>query len=322
MAGPARGVNASAPRAATIVDVARVAGVSRQTVTRALHDMPGINAGTRERVLAAARELNYHPSRFGRGLVKPAGRTLGLLVGDLTNPYYGELASTVLRLAAERGWNVVMAEPGSLSDLAGATDAVVGFTGSSIEVPRAGAPNLPVVEIDPPHDHPGHGRVEFERAQASRDAVSHLLARGVRRPVVLDLLGPEGCSRRGRAFVEAFRDAGVEPAVADRASSWADLAGDRPGAGPDAVVAFNDLEGFRVLRDLRTAGLRVPQDVRVVGVDGLALGEFVAPRLSTLTIDLTEVARAALDLVVELSGPRSGEAVRVVPHRFVARDST
>ncbi|WP_432562931.1 LacI family DNA-binding transcriptional regulator [Kineococcus sp. SYSU DK003] len=302
-------------RAATIVDVARVAGVSRQTVTRALHDMPGINAGTRERVLAAARELNYHPSRFGRGLVKPAARTLGLLVGDLTNPYYAELASTVLRLAAERGWNVVMAEPGSIADLAGGTDAVIGFTGLALERPNAGAPNLPVVEIDPPRVSPGHGRVEFERATATRQTVAHLRERGVSRPVVLDL---PGRSARGRAFVDAFRDAGVDPVVADSALSWAELRS----AGPDALIAFNDLNGFRLLRELAEAGVAVPDEVKVVGVDGLAVGEFVTPRLSTLAIDLGEVARAALDLVVELSDGSAGDLVRVVPHRFLARDST
>ncbi|PRY11824.1 LacI family DNA-binding transcriptional regulator [Kineococcus rhizosphaerae] len=302
-------------RPATIVDVARVAGVSRQTVTRAMHDMAGISPATRDRVLAAARELNYHPSRFGRGLVKPAARTLGLLVGDLTNPYYAELASTVLRLAGERGWNVVMAEPGSVADLTGGADAVIGFTGLALDPPATGAPNLPVVEIDPPRVQPGHGRVEFERATATRDAVRHLLSRGVRRPVVLDRAGT---SARGRAFAEAFRAEGVEPVPADRELGWPDLAG----AAPDALVAFNDLDGFRLLRDLASAGVAVPGEVKVVGVDGLAVGEFVTPRLSTLAIDLTEVAGAALDLVVELSQGRSEAAVRVVAHRFVARDST
>ncbi|WP_432511783.1 LacI family DNA-binding transcriptional regulator [Kineococcus sp. SYSU DK001] len=306
-------------RAATIVDVARAAGVSRQTVTRAVHDMAGISPATRARVLAAARDLNYHPSRFGRGLVKPAARTLGLLVGDLTNPYYAELASTVLRLAAGRGWNVVMAEPGSAADLAGGADAVVAFTGVAFDPPSPAAPNLPVVEIDPPRTHPGHGRVEFEREGATREAVRHLLGRGVRRPVVLDLLGS---TSRGRAFVEAFRAQGVDPFVADRGAGWDDV---RPHA-PDAVVAFNDLDGFRLLRDLARAGVAVPGQVRVVGVDGLGVGEFVTPRLSTLAIDLAEVARSALDLVVELRGDRSTDRgtdpVRVVAHRFVARDST
>jgi len=302
-------------RAATIVDVARAAGVSRQTVTRAMHDMPGINPQTRERVLAAARDLNYHPSRFGRGLVKPAAKTLGLLVGDLTNPYYAELASTVLRLAAERGWNVVMGEADSAPDLAGGSDALIGFTGLALDSPTTGAPNLPVVEIDPPREHPGHGRIEFERATATREAVEHLRAAGVRRPIVLDRLGP---SPRGQAFIDAFLDAGLEPLVRDRTTPWSELAADRP----DALVAFNDLDAFGLLNDLRAGGLKVPDDVRVVGVDGLAVGEFVTPRLSTLAIDLAEVARTALDLVVELSQGSTTDLVRVIPHRFLARDST
>ncbi|WP_432541368.1 LacI family DNA-binding transcriptional regulator [Kineococcus sp. SYSU DK002] len=302
-------------RAATIVDVARAAGVSRQTVTRAVHDMAGISPATRARVLAAARDLNYHPSRFGRGLVKPAARTLGLLVGDLTNPYYAELASTVLRLAADRGWNVVMAEPGSADGLAGGADAVVAFTGLPLDPPSPAAPNLPVVEIDPPRTRPGHGRVEFERDRATGEAVRHLLERGARRPVVLDR---EGSTSRGRAFVAAFRAQGVEPVVAGRESGWEDL---RRHA-PDAVVAFNDLDGFRLLRDLARAGVAVPGEVRVVGVDGLGVGEYVTPRLSTLAIDLAEVARSALDLVAELSERRVEDPVRVVAHRFLAREST
>ncbi|WP_380170015.1 LacI family DNA-binding transcriptional regulator [Kineococcus sp. DHX-1] len=303
------------PARATIVDVARAAGVSRQTVTRAVNDMPGINPVTRERVLAAVRELNYHPSRFGRGLVKPSARTLGLVVGDLTNPYYADLAATVLRLAAERGWNVVMAEPGSVADLVGAADAVVGFTGLALEPPGAGAPNLPVVEIDPPRVHPGHGRIEFERRTATRDAVRHLLERGTRRPVVLDTASR---SSRGRTFLEAFGEEGVDAVVADRDTPWPELAP----LDPDALVAFNDLDGFRLLRELEAHGTGVPGDVRVVGVDGLALGDFVTPRLSTLAIDLAEVGRAALDLVVELSGGPAANLTRVVPHRFVVRDST
>nr|WP_281373301.1 substrate-binding domain-containing protein [Kineococcus aurantiacus] len=208
-----------------------------------------------------------------------------------------------------------MAEPGSVADLVGGADAVVGFTGLALDRPGPGAPNLPVVEIDPPRVQPGHGRVELERATATGDAVRHLLGRGVRRPVVMDL---PGSTSRGRAFTAAFRAAGVEPVAAPREAGWADLRD----LDPDALVAFNDLDGFRLLRDLARDGVGVPERVKVVGVDGLAVGEFVTPRLSTLAIDLAEVARAALDLVVELSERRAGDPVRVVPHRFVARDST
>ncbi|MGI4893514.1 MAG: LacI family DNA-binding transcriptional regulator [Janthinobacterium lividum] len=308
------------PRPATIVDVARAAGVSRQTVTRALHDMTGINPATRERVLSAARDLHYHPSRFGRGLVKPSTRTLGLLVGDLANPYYAELASTVLGLAGEQGWNVVMAEPANSDDLVAGVDAVVSFTGLQFTVAAAGAPNLPVVEIDPPAVHPDRGRVVLDRGPATEAAVHHLVQRGTRRPVVLDTAEPVGSSSRAAAFVDAFRRAGVEPRTAPSRTPWRELAPGRP----DAVLAYNDLEGFGVLRDLRAAGVGVPEEVRVMGVDGLAVGAYVTPRLSTLATDLSEVAGAALGLVLGLAEGRvrAADAVATIVQRFVAGDST
>ena len=97
-------------RRSTIIDVAQRAGVSRQTVTRAVNDMPGISAATRERVLRAAQELNYRPSRFGRGLVEQGPTTLGVLIKDLSNSFFAELGAAVVRRSARHGWNVVLAE--------------------------------------------------------------------------------------------------------------------------------------------------------------------------------------------------------------------
>lgn len=312
-------------RPATIVDVARVAGVSRQTVTRAVNDMPGISTATRERVLAAARELHYHPSRFGRGLVKPSGRTLGLLVADLTNPYYPELAATVLRMAGEAGWDVVLAEPSTsgAGDFAAGVDAVLSFTGRPFVGPAAGAPNLPVVDVDAPEPSPGHGHVTLDMAPAVEDAVAHLTARGVRRPVVLDRPGRATPSARAELFTTAFARRGTSAVVVahDVAAPWTATT---PTA--DAVVAFNDLVAFGVLRELRLAGVEVPGQVRVLGIDGLSVGRYVTPRLSTLALDMTEVARTALDLVLGIAdgrtAPGTPDASRRVVHRFVAAETT
>ena len=93
---------------ATILDVAAAAGVSRQTVTRAMNDMPGISASTRERVQRLAAELGYSPSRFAKGLVQGARTSLGLAIPDLTNPYFPAFASSVVEEATQRGWNVVV----------------------------------------------------------------------------------------------------------------------------------------------------------------------------------------------------------------------
>src|SRR5699024_1704759 len=94
----------------TITDVAAAAGVSRQTVTRAMNDMAEIAPATRTRVLQVARELRYRPSRVGREMVRGQRRTIGLMVHSLVNPYFPELASATVGAAARRGWNVVLAD--------------------------------------------------------------------------------------------------------------------------------------------------------------------------------------------------------------------
>ncbi|WP_205708558.1 substrate-binding domain-containing protein [Kineococcus siccus] len=323
------------PRPATIKDVAAAAGVSRQTVTRAVNAMPGINDATRERVLAAARELGYRPSRFGRGLVVPPTRTLGLLVEDLTNPYYPELASAVLRLAAQAGWNVVLAERAWAADAAPAerfgaeVDAVVNFTARPVPGRSDGLAELPLVEIDPENRESAQGRVDLDMSAAVVAAVAHLHERGVRRPVVLDL--PHG-STRAAAFVAAFADRGTSARRAPTATT--DLAGGlataervlREVPDVDALVAFNDVTGFGVLRALRLAGVDVPGRVRVLGIDGLAIGSFVTPRLTTLALDVPLVARTALEVVLALHAgtlaPGEPGTHRRIPYRLDVGEST
>ncbi len=342
MAGPAgltvpgRLPGSAAARAVTIHDVARAAGVSRQTVTRAVNRMPGISESTRERVLEQARRLGYRPSRYGRDLVRRSSRTLGLLVGDLANPYYPELASAVLKRAARAGWHVVLAEhgggpPGALEAFAARVDAAIAFTGSSFPEDVTGAAPLPLVEIDPQEVRGGRGRVELDMRAAVADAVEHLLERGTDRPVLLDL--GQSPSRRGRLFLDAFAARGV-PLARERVAA-ADLAGGEEGCRaalerrqrPDAVVAFNDVTALGALRALRRAGADVPGEVRVVGVDGLGIGAYVAPRLTTLALDVDAAAREALDLVLALhaSPPEPGapaELRRTVAHRLVVGEST
>src|SRR5689334_5904010 len=96
------------PRRVTIHDVARSAGVSRQTVSRALNGKDEIERSTKQRVLDAARELGYRPSRFARGLVRQDTTTIGLVIPDLRNPFFTEVAASALEAARARGWHVVV----------------------------------------------------------------------------------------------------------------------------------------------------------------------------------------------------------------------
>ena len=325
-------------RPATINDVAAVAGVSRQTVTRAMNAMPGISADTRERVLAAARELSYRPSRFGRGLVKADHRMLGLVLDDLRNPFYPQLASAVTGAAAAAGWNVVLTDMTHatdretlLSDLSRQVDAVIGYLRLDPETQGRLFAGVPVVEIDPTRRQPTHGAVTFDLRPAMRDLVRHLAGQGVRRPLMVDQAQPGRPSGRARIFVAELDRRGLacDHVSISTGSTDGDLAaiGAALDAHPEAdvVLVYNDLLALGVLGALRDRGRRVPAEVQVVGIDGLSIGELVVPRLTTLALDMTEVGRLATELMlgmrageIPLSGPGARRKVR---HRLLLRDS-
>lgn len=339
MAGPPRltdPVPAPGGRA-TIIDVAAAAGVSRQTVTRAVNGMSGISAATKQRVLEAAERLDYRPSRFGRGLVTGGDHQLGLVVNDLRNPYTPQLASAVFRLAAEQGWNVMLADVDLASDadrmvqaLGSQTDVVIGYLGSRRERWNDLLGTVPMVELDPSTDPPT-AAVWIDPADAIEELADHLVATGVRHPVVLDNSSPERTSVRGVLMMEALRRRGYLPELVHASHGTAECGAEETTRilqrrrREDAILAFNDVMALGVLQACRRGGVDVPGDVRVVGVDGLPLGGLVSPTLTTLAVDLDAVAREALGLALGmLAGelPRHGDAVqRTVRHRLLLRES-
>lgn len=322
-------------RRATIIDVAERAGVSRQTVSRAMNDLPGISAGTREKVLEAAKELNYRPSRFGRGLVEQGPITLGLVVEDLSNSYFAELGAAVVRACAPHGWNVVLAEAMNApnpqrvaGDLARRVDALVGYGVLTGDIRGQGG--MPVVQLDgrPAHLEAG-GVVELVREEAMADLAAHLGRAGARRPVVLDLIGGLGRARSqalAAALSPLVGEGEVPVREVDAKEGHREFLEEVLADGVDTIVAFNDELAVRLLRALRALGVPVPGRLRLVGVDGLEIGSLVTPELTTLSIDIEAVARETVALVAGMldgSVPLTGEgAHRVVSYHLEVRAST
>ena len=302
-------------RRAGILDVAARAGVSRQTVTRAMNDMPGINAATKHRVLEAARELHYRPNRLGRGLVKQQmAPALGLVVVDLMNGFWAELASCVLDEAAERGWTVLIAEAShdvraAVEQLLDHVDAVFGL----IELPEDDLidtfGSIPLLLLDdgsPSNDRPG---IRLDFSEAMDAAVTHLAERGRRRIAMLDWSRTREISARAARFSEAAERAGLEPLVLHGEATrepvvetgriaartalqrWPDL---------DAFVCFNDAVAVGAMKHAQADGLEIPRDISVIGVDGSAIGLIVTPELTTLRFDLRDLARTATSAVVDM----------------------
>ena len=325
-------------RRVTIHDVADRANVSRQTVTRAMNDMAGISSETRQRVLDAARSLGYRPSRFGRGLVRHDHHTLGLVISNLLNPYYPEFASAVVARAAERGWTVVLLDCSSAEDertminrMADQVDALIGYIHLSRSELDRTMPGVPVVWIDAGTKAENPNGVLFDLRPGLESIADHLLSAGVHRPVMLDIGSADGPSDRAREFVRSMAVRGVDVPVVradgDQLEHSIETTSKIIDTMPktDAILCFNDIMAFGALKALRARGREVPVDVRVIGIDGLAAGTYVTPQLTSLAVDMTEVAAMAVDIALgRLDGTvpsGSRRARRKIRHRLLVRES-
>ncbi|MFE6173803.1 LacI family DNA-binding transcriptional regulator [Streptomyces sp. NPDC056464] len=322
-------------RRATIHDVAKLAGVSRQTVSRAVNDKGEIDPGTKERVLEAARLLDYRPSRFARGLVRKGTVTTGLVIPDLMNPFFPEVAAGVLEAAEQRGWQVVVwdsrtdeaREREALDVLSHQADAVVGYFKNPDDVLARHLGGVPLVLLERGPERTRFAAVGIDAAAGIERGMAHLVRAGHRRIGMLD--GVHGPAPRRHAFLAQARRHGLpvdegwvamcpEHSVAGGEKGMERLLDARPEI--TAVFGFNDLIAVGAMRAAGRRGRTVPGDLAVLGFDGLSLGELVQPALTTLHIDKRKLGRLAVEQVARLRAgeePIGGADAWVVPELVV-----
>ncbi|ACZ29411.1 transcriptional regulator, LacI family [Xylanimonas cellulosilytica DSM 15894] len=316
----------------TVRDVARAAGVSISTVSRALSAPEMVAAPTRDRVAAIAAELGYQPNRAAAGL--RAGRTgaLGLLVPDLANPYFAAVAKGVAERAREHGLGVFVVDSDEdpavevevLRSLAHQTDGVILASPRAVEADREAVGAKPVVVVN----QDGPLAVVTDVAAGVRLALEHLRGLGHRRIAYVGGPATSWSDARRRA---ALGDADVvalgphHPTVAGGAAA-ADAV---VASGATAAITFNDVVAVGLVRAVRERGLRVPEDLSVVGCDDTFLAALVTPALTSIGTDLREVGRSATELLVGrlTAAPGSGPddaapATITLPGTLTVRDST
>lgn len=293
----------------TINDVAEAAGVSRQTVSRALNDKGEIDGSTKQRVLDAARELGYRPSRFARGLVRQDTTTIGLVIPDLLNPFFTEVAAGALEAARARGWHVIVydtadsidEERGTLAVVVSQVDAVVGYFSLAEAELDAHLSGMPAVLIGREHQTPRFSSIRIDGSTGVREAVDHLVARGHRRIGMLDHAARAEASVRRGWFADAMSAHGLSADAVGNAVQSVDGGTEALisllAKHPDltAVFTFNDIIAIGALRAARRLGRSVPKDLAVVGFDGLQLGTVVDPALTSVALDTRRVGALAIE---------------------------
>lgn len=344
--------NTGRSRPPTMADVAQVAGVSHQTVSRVLSNHPNVRESTRADVQRAIERLGYRRNSSARALVTRRTLTLGVVA---CNPTLFGPSSTLFGLeeaAREEGYMVsaVTLRRYSASALREAIDHLSdwGVEGIVVIVPHRDAVSalselklpFPVVTVEGGHDLPIPG-VSVDQRLGARLATGHLLAAGHR--TVWHVAGPpgwleaEGRTDGWRATLEEAGAEVPEPLTGD----WTPLSGYRAGQelagrvaaraarggapGLSAVFVANDQMALGVLRALREAGLLVPDQVAIAGFDDIPEAEFFAPPLTTVRQDFASVGQASIGLLVSRlgAGTTTGDDERVViePRLIVRRSS-
>jgi len=327
----------------SIADVAARAGVSPTTVSHALSGKRKVSDTVRERVLAAMAELGYVPSRTAQNLAIGRTRILGLVVPDISNSFFAELANGVERAAMDKGYNVILCTTGfdharELLYLemvrSRAVDGVIyaaGSTPSTSELSRV-LGDVPLVLVD--EEIPGARASAFvsDNAEGGRLVARYLLGLGHRRAVVLAGNEDLASSRqRVDGFTEAwtagggelpltamggFTDEGGHTAVEPYLESL--RRGDLT-----AVFAANDLMALGVLDALHAAEVDCPTEVSVVGFDDIAPARYTRPRLTTVRQEVAALGAAAATALMEALDSTGGKshARHVLPVKLVVRES-
>jgi LacI family transcriptional regulator len=327
-----------------LADVARLAGTSKATASRALKDDPRIGETTRAAVRAAAHKLGYVPNAAARSLRARRTHILGLLLDDLADPVHGKVAAGFEEAAAARGYAVFMMtglhdperERRALTVLAEHRAdgvAVASCVSDPAEVFRR-FPQERVVFVQPDYPALADGAEPASRGVLRSDdevgfavAIDHLVERGYRR---IAYVGPGSGSSdalRHAAASDALERHRLGPlgSIATGQHGWRDaspIAEQLAAEPPEAVICYDDKLALSVLDALRSTRLQVPGDLALVGFDGIPAARQSRPRLTTIEVPSIAIGRRAVEMLLGAAKDSEPAPSQVVPVSLVLGEST
>jgi DNA-binding LacI/PurR family transcriptional regulator len=326
-----------------IAEIARRANVSTATVSRTLNQSGPVKAATARKVWRAVTELNYYPNSHARALVSGRSRMIGLIVSDITNPFFPELIRSFEELASQQHYDLMLTSTDYQTSrmtaclrrmLERKVDGVAMMTsemdlGLIKELSRRG---VPLVFMDVGQVGPRMSHVAIDYGNGVRQAVEHLIGLGHRH--IAFISGPldlHSARTRRQAFLEGMRAHGLKPerkliregthtAEGGRKAMAALL---RLSKLPTAVVASNDWTAIGALHAIHATSLRVPEDISLVGFDDIPLVSYTNPPLTSVRMSAADVGTMAFQALFDLiRGERAeGDVYQVAP-KLVVRDST
>ena len=333
------------PGAVSIRDVARRAGVSIATVSRAVNRIPTVDPALAERVWRAIEEVGYLPNTQARALVSGRSRTLGLIVSEITNPFFPELIQEFENLAVAQGYEVFVGSTNYSPErteslirrmLQRNVDGVAVMTFGIEEelVRKLVEREFPLVFVDAGPDLPNIRVLKVNYGEGIRQAVQHLAALGHRN--IAFITGPlrlRSAVARRDAFLKSMAELGLTAPAGHLSEGDHTMEGGIAAMEklialpelPTAVLCSNDMTAIGALHALYRTTHSVPQDISVVGFDDIHLAQFMLPPLTTVQMSCQDLAAAAVEALragIEQDHPRAAKTEWPISTRLVVRQST
>ena len=331
----------------TIYDLARVLSLSPATVSRGLKDHPAINIKTRKRIMDAAKEMGYRSNSFASNLRMQKTHTIGIIVHELKSQFISSVLAGIEKITTEAGYDLIIGHSsetyrkeasnahnlfhkrvdGLIASLAFDTKDMDHFDPFVQK-------GIPIVFFDRVEDFPYGTRVIIDNVKAGYEATSHLAAQGCRRIVHITAnLGRNVYAGRLKGYQQALADYGLtfdpDLLIVNDLSEAAAIRAARQvlsmNPRPDGVFATNDFFAAVFLQTLKESGLRVPEDIAIVGFNNEAISRIIQPKLTTINYPGEEVgeqaARSLLDQLAGLSSARTTDTI-IIRSELIIRDSS
>lgn len=324
-------------RSVTLDDVAQLAGVSYQTVSRVLNHSVQVSPRTRAKVEAAMQQLNYVPNRVAQQLAGKATRTLGLATSNLALMAPAQIASAIQQRAAAKGYHLVIAmtnAAGSAQDtvnelLAQRVDALLinlPLDAAQAALVQQQCGSKPTLFLDV-EQHADVAQCQFQSESGAQQAVEHLIALGHQHIGVLNGPASSASARaRYRAWEKALASHQLDPVCVlhgdwSAASGYQALLTLLPHALPQALLVANDQMALGAMRALHQHGVKIPEEISIIGYDDTAESAWYQPPLTTVRQDLQQLGAVSVDwLLAELAG--EGALPVALETELVLRETT
>jgi len=328
-----------------IREIAKRAKVSTATVSRAINRVPTVNPVLAKRVWSVIEELGYYPNTQARALVSGRSRIFGLIISEITNPFFPEIVQVFETIAVQHRYEILLTSTGNdpkrmessvrrMIERRVEGVAIMTFGMEEVLLEDLKLRQVPLVFVDVGPPSPRVSNIRIDYLHGIRQAVQHLAA--LRHEKIAFITGPlrlKSSAARHRAFLRSMQEIGLatDPQLVvegDHTVEGGMTAFTRLLAGPTrptAVLCSNDLTAIGVMRKSHDAGISIPKDLSVIGFDDIRLAQFVIPPLTSVQMSQTELARLAFNALlaeVDRQTPSANGTDYALKTNLVLREST